>query len=220
MTTKRGYSLNGDLFTIALPGHDLTAPFTTFVDVSFHGITHQLFAAATSSAYSYSAVTGEFSVGDYQGHVLEQLDNVQTQVAHRYQALVQTPSGTLSVHSFEGVDHLLALVGAIGIEHTPLGVRCRPEPDVEFVSAPRVALQMAWGVLELTPLTAEVLEQLPTWQGTPAAHGDLYGGSFADDTPYLTLVTDTCRVIALPGAGADIDETTALLATLRADWKT
>lgn len=218
MTTKRGYALNGDEFIITAPDADLSAPFTTFVDVSFRGVNHQLFVAVDNSAYAYSAVTGEFTVGRYRGHILEQLDNVQTQVAHRYQALVETPSGTLSVHSFEGVDHLLTLVGSLGVEDTPLGVTCNPDPAIEFVSAPRVAMQMTWGVLELTPLTVAVVDQLPAWSGTPAANGDLYAGAFADTSPYLTLVTTTCRVIALPGADADVDEITGLLATLQAQW--
>jgi len=75
------------------------------------------------------------------------------------------------------------------------------------------------GVLEVTPLTAETIDQLPTWQGTQVDGGQLYGGRFTDDAAYLTLVTDTCRVLAMPGADADEDQVAQLLSELEANWQ-
>ena len=219
-TSKRGNAINGDLFTLEHPSLDLGVPFTSFIDVSFRGTTHQAFVAADRNAFSFANATGEFTVGEYTGHILETLDAVETQVSHRYQALVTTPHGVLSTHSYDSVPGLLALVGALQPAASSLGVVLDPDDECEFTTAPRVALDLAGiGVLEVTPLTAEVIDQLPTWQGTTVASGELYGGRFTDDAAYLTLVTATCRVLALPGAGADEDDVAEILSNLEADWQ-
>jgi len=222
-TIKRGHAINGDLFTLrhtalAAKPLDLDSPFTTFVDVSFRGVTHQVFAAADRRAFSYENVTGEFTVGDFRGYILETLDAVQTQVSHRYQALVDTRYGVMSAHSYDSVPGLLALVGALRPEATTRGVVIDPDDEVEFTTAPRVALQLDIGILDITPLTAEVIDRLPQWQGTRVAAGELYGGRFSDESAYLTLVTPTCRVVALPGDGADPDAIATALAGLDAVW--
>ena len=66
----------------------------------------------------------------------------------------------------------------------------------------------------------ELVDQLPGWHGTRVAGGQLYGGRFTDDAPYLTLVTTTCRVLALPGAGVDEDLLAEMMASLEVDWQT
>lgn len=225
-TSKRGHAINGDLFTIshgndAGPGEDLDldAPFTTFIDVSFRGLTHQAFAAADRSAFSYANASGEFTVGDFSGYIVESLDHVETQVSHRYQALVDTPHGVLSSHSYDSVPGLLALIGALRPQATRLGVTLDPDDEVEYSTAPRVAMQLEIGVVELTPLTAEVIDELPTWQGTAVAGGELYAGRFTDTASYLTLVTPTCRVLAMPGPDVNEDVVVGVLANLNATWQ-
>ena len=217
-TTKRGHAINGDLFSLRHPSLELGEPFTTFADVVFRGVTHQVFAAADRKAFSFANTTGEFTVGEFSGHLLEQLDTVETQVSHRYQAIVTTPTGVLSVHSYDSVDHVLSLVGALNVSSTRLGAVLEPDPDIEFTTAPRVAISTDLGILDVTPLTAEVIDLLPTWQGTPVTGGQLYGGRFNDDAAYLTLVTDSCRVIAMPAAGADEDRVARDVALLGAEW--
>ena len=218
MTTKRGHAINGDLFSLSHPTLALGEPFTTFIDVVFRGITHQVFAAADRKAFNFANTTGEFTVGEYSGHLLEQLDTVETQVSHRYQAIVTTPTGVMSVHSYDSVDQLLSLVGALNPSASRLGVVVEPSPDIEFTTAPRVALSTAIGILDITPLTAEVIDLLPTWQGTEVAGGQLYGGRFTDDAAYLTLVTGSCRVLIMPAAGADEDQVARQVADLSAEW--
>lgn len=219
-TQKRGNAINGDLFTLKHPTLNLDVPFTSFIDVAFRGTTHQAFVAADRNAFSFANTTGEFTVGAYSGHILEALDSVETQVSHRYQALVTTPHGVLSTHSYDSATGLLALVGALRPNADALGVVVDPDDECEFTTAPRVALSLdAIGVLEITPLTAEIIDQLPTWQGTQVEGGQLYGGRFTDDAAYLTLVTETCRVLAMPGAGTDEDDVAAVLAQLEADWQ-
>lgn len=221
MATKRGNAINGDLFTMRHSSLDLDAPFTSFIDVAFRGVTHQAFAARDRSAFSFANTTGEFTVGEFSGHILESLDAVETQVSHRYQAVVTTPHGVLSTHSYDSVPGLLALVGALRPVATGLGVVVDPDDECEFTTAPRVALDLiGLGVLEITPLTAEVIDQLPTWEGSQVAGGMLYGGRFTNDAPYLTLVTPTCRVLALPGANADEDHVAEIMTSLEVDWQT
>ena len=221
VATKRGNAINGDLFTMRHPSLDLDAPFTSFIDVAFRGTTHQAFVARDRSAFNFANATGQFTVGDFAGHILEMLDSVETQVSHRYQAVVDTPHGVLSTHSYDSVPGLLALVGSLRPVASRLGVVLDPDDESEYTSAPRVALDSAGlGVLELTPLTAEVIDQLPGWQGTRVAGGQLYGGRFTDDAPYLTLVTTTCRVLALPGAGVDEDLLAEMMASLEVAWQT
>lgn len=219
-TSKRGHAINGDLFELRHPSLGIDTPFTTFIDVSFRGTTHQAFAAADRRAFSFANTSGEFTVGDLRGHVVETLDAVETQVAHRYQAIVAAAHGALSIHSYDGADHLLSLVGALRPADTRLGLILDPDDEVEFTSAPRVALSLDIGVLEITPLTQEVIDQLPTWQGTEVGAGQLYAGRFTDDSAYLTLVTPTCRVLALPAADADEDHVAGVLAELEATWHT
>ncbi len=218
--TKRGTALNGDLFAMSTPHLDLDVPFTTFIDVSYRGTTHQAFAAADHNAFNFAAVTGEFTVGNFEGHIIETLDAVETQVAHRYQAVIKTPNGVLSIHSYDSVDGLLGLVGSLRPGSTALGIVLNPDDEVEYTSAPKVAVTTAIGVLEVTPLTAEVIEQLPAWEGSPVAGGQLYGGRFTDSAVYLTLVTPTCRVLALPGPDIADDDVAEVMAGLEVDWQT
>jgi len=217
-STKRGHAINGDEFTLTHADTYLTVPFTTFIDVSYRGITHQVFAAADRNAFTFAHVTGTFTVGEYQGHIVETLDTVSTQVSHRYQALVTTPTGVLSVHSYDNTRTLLDLVGALGPSATQLGVTIAPNDEIEFASPPRVALQLELALIEIMPLTAEVIDLLPTWEGTQVAGGQLYGGRFGDNSAYITMVTDTCRVLAMPAAGVDPDEVADLLTSLFVTW--
>ena len=218
-TTKRGHAINGDLFELRHDALDLHVPFTSFVDVSFRGVTHQVLVAADKHAFSFANVTGEFTVGDYAGFILEVLDSVETQASHRYQAIVTTPHGLLSTHSYASPSVLMSFVGALRPTDTMLGVVLEPDDECEYTSAPRVALTLPIGVVEVTPLTAEVIDRLPTWKGSPVQRGELYGGQFTDDAPYLTLVTDTCRVLALPGPGISGDVAATAMAAFEAEWQ-
>lgn len=219
-TSKRGHAINGDVFHLRHDTIDLDRPFTSFIDIAFRGVTHQAFVAADRRAFTYENVTGEFTVGGYDGHLLETLDAVDAQVSHRYQALVTTPAGVLSTHSYDSVPGLLAFVGALRPQATALGVVVDPDDECEFTGPPKVALSLDLGIIEVTPLTQEVIETLPDWQGSTVAYGELYGSRFADGAGYLTLVTDTCRVLVMPDVEADLDIVTEQVSDLRATWQT
>ena len=217
---KRGTAVNGDLFALEHPSLDLSAPFSSHVDVAFDGVTHQVLTTAGREAFCYADTVGEFAVGELRGHVIETLDSVATQATHRHQAIVSTDIGALSVHGYDGSERLLALVAALRPVATPLGIAIAPDDGVEIAAAPKVALATDVGLFEITPLTTATDRELPRWRGTAVAHGDLYGGTIGDESPYLVLVTRTARVVAMPAANTDADTLAASTAELAATWTT
>ncbi|MEM7092881.1 MAG: hypothetical protein AAF567_07755 [Actinomycetota bacterium] len=216
--TKRGTAITGDLFTLQHPSLVLDAPFTSFVDVVFDGVTHQVLSTADRSAFNYANTTGQFAIGDLQGHIIESIDTVDTQATHRYQAVLSGSSGALAVHTYLGSAQAVDLLAALRPVATPLGMALDPSDGAEIVTAPKVAVTTAIGVLEVSPLTGAIDAQLPRWQGTIAPHGQLYAGRIGDEVPWLTLVTRRCRVAALLGADVDPDHAATILALLDANW--
>lgn len=219
-STKRGTAITGDLFRVEHPTLGLSEPFTSHVDVGFDGITHQVLSTADRSAFNYANTTGEFTVGALRGHIIESIDTVQTQATHRYQAVVSSDSGALSTQTYLSAASAIELVGALRPTPTALGIAIDPDDAADIVSDPRVALSTSLGILELTPLSSDVMQQLPDWAGTPVDHGELYGGEHADGSPWLTLVTSTARVILMLGAGVTADQAAAGLTQLAVAWTT
>lgn len=220
MTSKRCQALNGDLLTLDHDTLDLSQRYTCHVDVVHDGITHQVLSTSDLSAFNFAHTTGTFGVGDLEGYIVELLDNVAAQATHVYQAIVTSESGAIATRSHQSVEQALRLVGALRPTPTRLGFVIEPDDGAEIVSAPKIALQTGIGVLEATPLTAEIIAQLPDWSGTPVSSGELFAGHFTDEAPYLTLVTPSVRVIALLGSGVSPDDAADTLARLSADWAT
>ena len=185
---KRGTALTGDLFVVEHPTLDLSGPFTSHVDVSFEGVTHQVLSAADRGAFSYATTTGAFAIGALHGHVVETMDTVATQVTRRFQAILSSASGVLATQTYIDAAQAVRLIGELGPSPTTLGMAIDPQHAVEVTGAPRVAFTTPIGVLEVSPLTASIDAQLPTWRGTPVSGGDLYAGMLSDAVPYLTLV--------------------------------
>lgn len=213
-----GTTITGDLFVIEHPTLDLGEPFTSHVDVSFEGVTHQVLSTAHRSAFNYANTTGEFAIGELTGHVIESMDTVETQVSHRYQAVIAGPDGALATQSYLSAESALALMGALRPTPTALGMAIDPDDAVEITSPARVAMSTDLGVLEVTPLTTTVTGQLPAWTGTSVRHGELFAGHLSGELPYLTLVTATCRVLLMLGADVDPDAAAAGMAELNATW--
>ena len=219
-SSKRGTAINGDLFLVEHPTLDLGEPFTSHVDVAFDGITHQVLSTADRTAFNYANTTGEFTVGELRGHIIESIDTVQTQATHRYQAVVSSASGALSTQTYLSATAAVELVAALRPLSTALGIAIDPDDSAEIGGDARVAMSTPLGILELTPLTPDVDRQLPDWSGTDVDHGQLYGGQHADGSPWLTLVTASARVILMLGAGVSADEGAAGLARLGVTWTT
>ena len=215
---KRGTAITGDLFEIEHPTLGFSGPFTSHVDVSFDGITHQVLSAANRSGFSYATTTGTFAVGDFEGHVIETMDTVATQAVRRFQAVIGSTLGVLATQTYVDATQAVRLIGELGPVSTRLGMAIDPQHAIEITGPPRVALTTPLGVLELTPLTGTVDAQLPAWRGTPVRHGDLYAGTLSDDVPYLTLVTETARGVLMLGAGTEADHAATMVADLRLAW--
>ena len=217
-SSKRGTAITGDLFRVEHPTLDLSDPFTSHVDIGFDGITHQVLSTADRSAFNYATTTGEFTVGELRGHIIESIDTVQTQATHRYQAVVSSPTGVLSTQTYLSATAAIELVAALRPTPTALGIAIDPDDSADIVSDPRVAMATPLGIIECTPLTPDVDSQLPEWSGTPVDHGELYGGSHADGSPWLTLVTTSARVILMLGANVSADDGADGLAQLNVIW--
>lgn len=213
----RSRALNGALCELTHPDEPLTGLYTCNVDVLFDGVTHQLLSTADRSAFSFEHTTGEFETNGLRGLIVEYLDNVATSAKHRHQAIIESPSGVLSTWTYDGVDHLLTLIGNLRPTPDPLGMTVRPRAGAEL-GDPAIAIQTPSALLEITPLTPAVSDTLPSWTGTPVANGELFAGEVPGQTPYLLLVTDTCRVIAMPTDPTDPDLATAFLVDLDATW--
>ena len=219
--TKRGTAITGDLFTISHPTLDLSAPFTSHVDVVFDGVTHQVITTADDRPFGYTAVTGSFVVGDLQGHIVESMDQVSTQAAHRYQAIVRTDRGALTTATYTSSAECMRLIGALRPTPTPLGVMIEPTDEVHVSSEARVAVTTAVGVIDLAPLESSVIDALPQWSGTPSRGGELYRGEAPErGLAWLTLVSDTARAIVMPAATTSHDELAAAAAELEITWTT
>lgn len=217
---KRGTAITGDRFTVVHPNLALENPFSSFVDVEFDGLVHQVLSMQDGSGTNFVNTTGQFTVAGLDGLIVESLDTVATQVAHRYKAVVTGPTGVLMTQSYDSPARAIALIGALAPETTPLGMAIAETPELQIVGPPKVAMSLEIGVVEVTPLTEGVIAQLPDWAGTTVSHGELYAGRFSDETPYLTLVTDTARVVVMVGDGPDAaDDGAHALAEMDARWR-
>lgn len=215
---RRAHAVTGDLLTLAHPSADLDQAFSSHVDVVYRGVTHQVLTLRGRSGVDFTHTTGEFTVNGLRGFLIEAIDTVETQGAHRYQAVVDSPSGILTAYSYLGSSELLAMIGALAPVPTSIGMVVTPSDDVEIVSTAKVAIKTAFGLLECAPLTAEVNDELPTWGGSEVATGELFAGRLSDDAPYLTLVTSTARALLMVDTPDLADEASEFMSALEVDW--
>ncbi len=194
-------------------------PYTSFVDVLFDGVTHQILSAKDRSGVNFSNTTGSFTVNGFRGWIIESLDTVATQVVHRHTAVIESLSGVLSTSSYDGAGRLLDLFGAIAPAATPLGMTIGTRTDAEISGYPRIAMQTEIGLIEVSPLTSAVVDQLPTWAGTATAAGELFAGRHGDSGAYLVLVTDSCRVLVMLAPESDHDLAAETISALDVRWQ-
>lgn len=216
--SKRAHAITGDLLTLRHPHHALASPFSSHVDVAYAGVTHQVLALQSKAGVDFTHTTGEFTVGGLRGYVIETIDTVETQGAHRYQAVVDSEQGILTTYSYLGVSELLGLIGALQPVPTALGMVVTPTDDVEIVSTAKIALTSKHGLLECTPLTAEVHDLLPQWAGTSVAGGELFAGHLSDSAPYLTLVSGSARTLLMIDEPDKADRAAVFMSELETTW--
>lgn len=216
---KRAHAVTGDLVTLAHPTEGLDEPFSSHVDITFQGVTHQILTLRSRAGIDFTHTTDEFTVGGLRGFVLQAIDTVATQGAHRHQAVVDSADGALTTYSYLDTADLLAMVGALQPVPTALGMVIAPNDAIEIVTVAKVAMATAYGLLECSPLTSEVNDLLPDWTGTQVSHGELFGGHLADDAPYLTLVTGTARALLMVDSPSKVDAAAAFMSELEVRWE-
>lgn len=219
MNIKRSHAINGDLVSLRHPNASFEAPFTSHIDLAYAGVTHQALSMKSRAGISFEHTTGAFTVGDMNGWIIEAIDTVATQGSHRYQAVVEGDTGIISVHSYLRTDQLLALMGALRPSATRLGIVLSPDDDIEFASEPRLTLNTDLGILEISPLTADMNDQLPDWQGTAVSHGELFAGHLRSDAPYLALAGNTAVSTLMIADPSRADEAVGFLGELEVAWQ-
>lgn len=215
---KRVHAVTGDLVTIAHPTADISAPFSSHVDILYAGVTHQALTLQSRAGIDFTHTTGEFTVNGLRGFLIEAIDTVATQGAHRYQAVIDSYNGVLTAYSYLGANELLQMIGALQPVATSLGMVITPSDDVDIVSTAKVAMATPYGLLECSPLTVEINDLLPTWAGSNVAHGELFAGQLGDQAPYLTLVTKTARALLMVSSQRQADAAAAFVSELEVYW--
>lgn len=215
---KRAGSIDGALVSLSLPTVDLSQPFSSHVEVAFRGVAHRVITYASPANFDFTNTTGEFSVNTLQGFIAESVDTVSIRATHRFSGVVLSQTGCLVVHTYTGRTGLLDLIAALNPAPRKLGMMIKPTAQCTLTSEPKVALGTQFGILEICPLTTQVVDQLPEWRGTSVAAGEMFAGSQSDGAPYMAVISETARVVALPAADLDIDQVASSLASLRVRW--
>ena len=218
MHTLRAQAVNGDLVELHHPTVELDGPFTSDVEVAFDGLHHQVLSTANRSLFNFAEVSGEFTIGDMAGHLIESIDTVATQAVHTYLAVLSTDGGVLSTRSYVSAESVVDLMAALRPTPSRRGAFADPDDTVQFVGPARVSITTDFGVLALSPLTTQVVRLLPDWSGSAVAHGELFSGRHSDNAAYLTLVTPTARCVLM--VNGDPDDAVGFMADLRVDWHT
>lgn len=219
-TEKTIQAINGDTVTVGHPGVDLSASATSHVTVAYGGRSHLVTSAATDEAFNYANTSAEFAVNGHLTRIVERMDNVAFGAVHTYQAILTTDSGVISTQSYESREGAVELLGALRPEATPLGVRLHPSDEARIISAPRVVLYATGlGMLEIAPLTDEIIQQMPDWQGTPIDDGELFAAAIRSDVPYLIHASSSARTHLMIQDGLDIDELTNNATKLKVTWQ-
>lgn len=211
--------VTGEMVEVRGIGIDPEAACTSHVDVLHDGVTHQILEARDRGLVNFANTVGTFSLASYRGFIIETIDTVATQAVHRHTAVVESDTGILTAHSYDGADQLLALVGDLGIVATRDGMTINPTGIAEVASTVRAALPTVHGLLEISPLNDNTIDQLPTWSGTDVDHGQLYSGSLNDDSAYLVHVSETARSVLMVAPSTTRDDAALFMSGLRTTWQ-
>jgi len=222
--SKNMQAINGDRVAVAHAELDLSEGMTTHATVRHQGVNHAVVSTRAPGSHRLGMTTAQLTIAGFDARIVESVDtNFVGQSSVRYEAWLESPNGALWVQSYDSADHSIALLSDLDPRSTDLGVWIGPGNNVDFVTPAEIIVDAdALGVLKITPLTEEVIGQLPDWQGTMTPAGELFAGHVSRSQPMLTLVTPTARVMVIPKADednpADMDELTRLASTLSVEW--
>jgi hypothetical protein len=219
--TKNIQAINGDRVIMTHPEVDLSRPMSSFISIAAGTTVHQAVSRPTSLGVDLSAALATVSLAGGELRILAAVDNNETgEALPRFDAVWQGDTGVVMIGAYGTVQAAVDLVASLGITTTALGARLSPTGATRFVSYPTVVVEApGFGLLEVVPLTQEVMAQLPDWAGTSTAGGDLYAGSLSRSTGYLTLVGATARTHVMVRTGADLDSAAGLAAELQVNWQ-
>lgn len=218
MTVLRGSAITGETFKISHPLLRFDQPYTSHVDVEFLGLTHQVQTRCDRNAYDYATVTEHFNIGRYSGHIIENIDRMQTQHSQKYSAILTSANAVLATTTYTNAASAVELLAALSPQAQDGIFTISSGDEAQVVGEVRVAIPCDIGLLELAPLSKRVLAALPDWQGTRSSTGaEIFAARHSDSTPYLTVVTKTCRTIVIPSV--DIDRAVETVQDLNVTWK-
>jgi len=222
--SKNMQAINGDRLTMAHAELDLSESMTTHATVRHQGINHAVVSTPAPGSHRLGMTTAQLTIAGFDARIVESVDtNFVGKSSIRYEAWLETPAGALWVQSYDSADHSIALLADLDPTANDLGVWIGPNNKVDFVTPAEVIIEAGeLGVLKITPLTEEVIAQLPDWQGTMTSAGELFAAQITRTKPMLTLVSQTARVDIIPKADednpADMDELTRLASALVVEW--
>ncbi|MDO3703066.1 hypothetical protein Q3W71_15455 [Micromonospora sp. C28SCA-DRY-2] len=206
---------------------DLSAPFTSVVEVTVAGRLHEFTAGSVGLADDLAAELGVTDFDEelaYQGGTLLtarvrshdpqiRLDEERLVAAwrgRRYCFLTQLYGGSTA--------DLLAVLRTLRITEHDDGLTVRPQPRAgSRYAAPATVLKQVpgLGLLDMTPLTAERTRQLPSWRGLATGAGELFRDTLSDGKPYFVLAAADAWVTVLPLADTVVDRVPDLVSRLR-----
>ncbi|MGS2616137.1 hypothetical protein ACVCAH_16685 [Micromonospora sp. LZ34] len=219
-------AMDGRRFLLTGP-LDLSAPFTSVVELTVAGRLHEFTAGSLGLADDLAqelGVTGFDEELSYQGGTLltARVRSYDPQIRLSEERLVAAWRGRrycflTQLYGGSTAD-LLAVLRTVRITEHDDGVAVRPQPRAgsRFAAPAAVIKQVpGLGLLDMTPLTAERARQLPAWRGLSTRAGELFRDTLSDGKPYFVLAAVDTWVTVLPLADTAIDRVPDLVGRLR-----
>jgi hypothetical protein len=215
----RRFVLNGEL--------DFSAPFTSVVELTIAGRSHELTAGSVELA---DDLARELGVTDFDEELSYQGGTLLTARATSYDPQIRLTEDRL-VAAWRGRRYcfitqlygastadLLTVLRTFRIVEHPDGLVVRPDARAgSRWAAPASVIKEVpgLGLLEMTQLTAERTRQLPSWRGRPTRAGELFRDTLSDGKPYFVLAATSAWVTVLPLADTVVDRIPDLVERLR-----
>ncbi|MEH0939017.1 hypothetical protein [Micromonospora psammae] len=219
-------AMDGRRFLLSGP-LDLSAPFTSVVELTIAGRQHEFTAGSVGLADELAqalGVTGFDEHLNYQGGTLStaRVTSYDAQVRLDEDRLVAAWRGrrycfVTQLYGASTAD-LLAVLRTLRIAEHDDGLVVRPDPRAASrFTAPATVLKQVpgLGLLDMTPLTAERARQLPSWRGLRTRAGELFRDTLSDGKPYFVLAAADTWVTVLPLADTVLDRVPDLVDRLR-----
>lgn len=206
---------------------DLSAPFTSMVELTIAGRLHEFTAGSVGLANELAQSLGVTHFDEeltYQGGALliARVRSYDPQIRLSEERLVAAWRGRryCFVTQLYGAStsDLLAVLRTVRITEHEDGLVVRPDTRAgsRFAAPATVIKQVpGLGLLDMTALTAERTRQLPSWRGLSTRAGELFRDMLSDGKPYFLLAATDTWVAVLPLADTVLDQVPTLLDRLR-----